>query len=270
MGIGTRIGRPWRAVLLLAAGVAGGGAALAVAGVPDSNGVIHACVSVTNTGPGGSTVPSGGPNLRVIDPAANQACNTVGSPAGVPPTATELDWNQTGPQGPPGQPGQPGAPGKTATVLGGQTLTLPGGQVLTVNGNPSGVPQLVAPAGRPSGGNLTLTLDGKSYELMSLSQVVTRTGASAGAGGRRGVHELQISRQIDKASPKLAEACASGQSFKSAIIVVRKAGKAYLEYKLTGVLISSYSFIGRGGGNTTPTESLTLNASSESVLYLKH
>ena len=48
------IGRVTKGALLLAVGAAGGGAAIAVAGVPDSTGGVHACYPVTSAG---STVP---------------------------------------------------------------------------------------------------------------------------------------------------------------------------------------------------------------------
>jgi hypothetical protein len=53
-------------LLLLAVGAARGGAALAVASVPDSNGVIHACYAVqTINGVAGSTaVPAQTATLR--------------------------------------------------------------------------------------------------------------------------------------------------------------------------------------------------------------
>ncbi len=51
MGIGDRMWRTWRVALPLGAGIAGAAAAVAVATVPDSSGVIHACLPVTNGAP---------------------------------------------------------------------------------------------------------------------------------------------------------------------------------------------------------------------------
>ncbi len=134
VGALDRIGRVWKAALLLALGAAGGGVVLAVAAVPDSSGVIHACYQL---GAGGA--PASGLNLRIIDPSAGQTCNTTSTPAGPPQEAT-LSWNQagppgaTGPQGAAGAQGPPGSSGNTMTVTGGSTVNLTGGGTLNLTG----------------------------------------------------------------------------------------------------------------------------------------
>lgn len=69
------------AVVLAAAGIA-------LAAIPDSSGVIHACYQ-TNKG-----------TLRVVESATSCAASE-----------TSLDWNRTGPQGPQGPQGNPGPQG---------------------------------------------------------------------------------------------------------------------------------------------------------------
>lgn len=67
-----------------------------------------------------------------------------------------------------------------------------------------------------------------------------------GGGGGAGKVEMQdfyFVMSVNKASPKLFLACASGQHLKHAILTARKAGKGqqeFLLYKFTDVLISSY------------------------------
>src|SRR5205807_3261931 len=134
MGLWQRIGRSGRTAVLLAAGLAGGAAAVAVATVPGSDGVIHACYSITNTN--GLPVTTGA-NLRIIDSSA-QACTTN---TDVPTAERALDWNvagRAGPTGPAGTPGGQGPQGPAVTIAAGHTLTLAGGQVITV-GNGNGV-----------------------------------------------------------------------------------------------------------------------------------
>jgi hypothetical protein len=88
---------PGRAALLLAVGAAGGGAALAVASVPDGSGLVSACYQVTAAG---ATVPVTTPgNVRIIDPSANQHCNTAGLPAGA--LERPLTLGATWPRDPP-------------------------------------------------------------------------------------------------------------------------------------------------------------------------
>jgi hypothetical protein len=97
------IGRkPWR--LGLAAGVlvtVGGGAGLAIASIPGSDGVIHGCY-LNKIG-----------TLRVIDPGAGQKCASV---------ETAIQWNQSGPQGPQGTVG-PAGPANTQVQHVTMTLT---------------------------------------------------------------------------------------------------------------------------------------------------
>lgn len=75
---------------------------------------------------------------------------------------------------------------------------------------------------------------------------------------------ISVSKTYDKSSPKLAEACAQGKHFPSAILSVRKTGggqQEYMTYELENVMISSYSLSGSGGGASSgrPMESLSIN-----------
>ena len=88
------------------------------------------------------------------------------------------------------------------------------------------------------------------------------TGGGGGAG-KASFHDLHFVHRLDKASPRLLLACASGQHIKEATITVRKAGGQQLEYlkiKLTEVLVSSYQIGGSSqGGEPTPLGELSLN-----------
>ena len=91
-------------------------------------------------------------------------------------------------------------------------------------------------------------------------------GGRAGGGGGAGkvqFHDLHFVHRLDKASPRLLLACASGQHIKEATITVRKAGGQQLEYlkiKLTEVFVSSYQLGGSSqGGEATPLGELSLN-----------
>src|SRR5581483_9845275 len=89
------------AAVLVAAAIT---STVALAAIPDSNGVIHGCYAVNQPG-----MPSTGHGaLRVIDPTKGDTCTS---------SEQALDWNQTGPrgaqgpQGPAGPKGDPGSPG---------------------------------------------------------------------------------------------------------------------------------------------------------------
>jgi type VI secretion system secreted protein Hcp len=85
-------------------------------------------------------------------------------------------------------------------------------------------------------------------EVLSFSWGVTNP-ASSGSGGGAGAgkatfKDLSIVHNIDKATPKLLEACATGTHLKDATITQRKAGKGQLEYlviKMNDVIITGVS-----------------------------
>ena len=93
-----RVKRHSRICLLVVAAAVVGGGAWAIAAVPDSHGVIHACYPVRSPG---SKVPTANATLRVIDPSAGQSCNTA---AGAAVPEASISWNQIGRQGRPGAP----------------------------------------------------------------------------------------------------------------------------------------------------------------------
>jgi len=85
-------------------------------------------------------------------------------------------------------------------------------------------------------------------EVLSYSWGVTNpahigTGGGGGAG-RATFQDLSIVHKIDKASPQLLRACATGQHLKEATITFRKAGKAQQEFliiKMNDVIITGGS-----------------------------
>ena len=75
------------------------------------------------------------------------------------------------------------------------------------------------------------SLDAKhkdEIEVLSFSWGVTNAGVISGGGGGAGkatFQDLSIVHHIDKASPLLLKACATGTHIKDTIITHRKAGK---------------------------------------------
>jgi hypothetical protein len=259
----TGIRRVWKAALIVAVGVAGGGAALAVASVPDSNGVIHACVQ---TGSSGTPVTTG--NLRVIDPSAGQSCDTTANPAGGPGTEENLTWNQ---QGPRGATGRQGPAGKTITVAAGQTLTI-SGRVITVGGSPLTINPPPVRRRKPVGASALDLGQGAplSFQILSFTFGPTSAGthAGGGGGGAGAVHDIVITKSQDKASAKLAQLCANGKHIPKVTITLRKAGaeQPYLTFTFTNVFTSSIQW---SHGDEAPTESITFNFTKINIRYTK-
>jgi type VI secretion system secreted protein Hcp len=105
-------------------------------------------------------------------------------------------------------------------------------------------------------------------QLESFSWGAQQTGTAAhggGAGaGKVAMQDFHITKQVDKASPKLMLACADGEHLKQAVITCRKAGKdqqEFLKITLTDVLVSSYQMGGTPAGSTIPMEQVSLNYS---------
>jgi len=93
----------------------------------------------------------------------------------------------------------------------------------------------------------------------------TNSGShAAGGGGGAGkvrMQDFSFSMPVNKASPKLFLACATGQHIPDAMLVCRKAGKdqqEYLKIKFTDLLVSSYK-TGGSGAEVVPIDEITFN-----------
>ena len=90
----------------------------------------------------------------------------------------------------------------------------------------------------------------------------TTIGSGARGTGKASFSDLSITKTVDKSSPALFFDAASGKHIKDGLLdVVKVSGgseMSLLQYKLTDVMISSYSIGGSSGGEL-PQESLSLN-----------
>ncbi len=94
-----------------------------------------------------------------------------------------------------------------------------------------------------------------------------RVAGSGGSAGRKAtVRDISITKQVDKSSPKLFQACVTGQHFKTATLVVGKAGGTKLTYTLSDVIISSAQ-TESSKGKAVPNETLTLNFTKLALTY---
>ena len=111
-------------------------------------------------------------------------------------------------------------------------------------------------------------------ELESWSFGATQMGVGhSGGGGGAGkvaMQDFHFVMRVSKASPKLFQGCATGEHFKDATVVARKAGKEqqeYLKIKLTDVLVSSYQQGGSGGSHIVPTDQISFNFAKIEIEY---
>jgi type VI secretion system secreted protein Hcp len=109
-------------------------------------------------------------------------------------------------------------------------------------------------------------------EVLSWSWGVTQSGTMAhGGGGGEGkanFNDFNFTHHIDKASPVLLKACATGEHIKEATITVRKAGKGQQEFliiKLNDVTITA---VEHGGSEDQPyVESVNLRFAQVDLEY---
>jgi type VI secretion system secreted protein Hcp len=123
--------------------------------------------------------------------------------------------------------------------------------------------------------------DKKHPKLVELSHVSLhlRNEGSGHSGGGAGAGKVQFSdiqitkKHVDKASPKLMLACASGQHMDKATLYCRKAGgeqEDYFVWELENVFISSYQVdTHASGGSVLPSDHFTLNFGKITISYLE-
>ncbi len=111
------------------------------------------------------------------------------------------------------------------------------------------------------------SLDAKhkdEIEVLSFSWGVTNSavigpGGGGGGAGKATFQDLSIVHNIDKATPQLLRACATGTHLKDATITHRKAGKGQQEFlivKMNDVIITGVSHAGASGQTGSETVSL--------------
>ncbi len=248
----------------------GAGAAVAVGSIPGSDGTITGCYAGPNgavlavNGDGSITEPAGA--LRVIDPTLT----TGGDPAGAAPPdplaskcepqqEKQITWNQKGPPGPQGEEGKRGQAGGQGAggAQGAPGAPLIGGTTFGLNGS----------------GNTFLKLDGIEGEsttkdhkgeiavsgfAISAQASAPATGSGAGAG-KVSIQSFTITKTLDKSSPALFQAVATGKHIKDAVLSFshKVSGKeqTYLKFDFQNVLISSVQ--DGASDKATPSEQVT-------------
>lgn len=195
-------------------------AALAVATVPDGNGVIHTCYELA---PAGGGLPASGPNLRVIDPDGGQSCDAASERA--------LNFSQQGPVGAAGAVGAAGPPGTAGLPSIGDECSVVVGRL-----------------------KLSASLQS---DLCGITQVKVGSMSAGGPSGPGAATEFELTRRTDSLSPKLLNAAVQGTLFSSAGIQVYKPGTTSVAktFSLAHAAIASVKI---GQGQVKPTETLTL------------
>ena len=113
-------------------------------------------------------------------------------------------------------------------------------------------------------GESTDTKHKDEIEVLSFSWGVTNAAHTGGAGvggGKATFQDLSIVHRIDKASPQLLRACATGKHLPEATITHRKAGKGQQEYlivKMNDVVVTGVVHSGNAGQQEATSETVSL------------
>jgi type VI secretion system secreted protein Hcp len=103
-----------------------------------------------------------------------------------------------------------------------------------------------------------------------LNQTGTFGTGGGGGAGKVSVHDISVTKFVDKASGDLIQHCASGKHIPAGLVTVRKAGDKpldYLKIKLSDILVSSYQTAGHGSDQLT--ESISLNFAKFELEYFE-
>ena len=113
-------------------------------------------------------------------------------------------------------------------------------------------------------------------DILSFSQGISQPGGAAtGATRRRGdavMDDITVVKELDKASPKIAESVCKGKVFPKIEIHLTAsytdAGRVtYYAYELKNALVTAYSISGSGQSEDVPTEQVSLNFEEIKVTY---
>jgi type VI secretion system secreted protein Hcp len=113
-----------------------------------------------------------------------------------------------------------------------------------------------------------------TIEIESFSWGATNAGShGAGGGGGAGkvnFQDIHFTTHVNKASPALMLACATGQHIKKAVLYVRKQGTGQQDYytvTLQDLLVSSFQSGGHSGGDAKPVDQFALNFATVKFEY---
>lgn len=90
--------------------------------------------------------------------------------------------------------------------------------------------------------------------------------------GETRLADVSVTRQVDKSSTKLQEACANGTFFKDVEVhmctTVKNKQEPYMKYKLYDVIVSGYSSMFFASGQPLPKENLSMSYTKVEWTYV--
>ncbi|MGH8770389.1 MAG: Hcp family type VI secretion system effector [Burkholderiales bacterium] len=99
-------------------------------------------------------------------------------------------------------------------------------------------------------------------------QTIIASGGGGSAGGKVSMRDFQFTMRVNRATPQLIAACASGKPIKTVVLTGRRTGGAkfeFLKYTFSDAIVSSYGSAASEGG--LPMEQVSLNYAQIEVEY---
>ncbi len=115
-----------------------------------------------------------------------------------------------------------------------------------------------------------------AIEIESFSWGATNSGSfyygSGGGTGKVSFQDFHFTMKVNKASPNLMVACATGKHLKKVVLYARKSTGAggqqeYVTITMEDALVSSYSVGGHNGGDSIPMDQISLNFAKIEYVY---
>jgi type VI secretion system secreted protein Hcp len=106
-------------------------------------------------------------------------------------------------------------------------------------------------------------------ESFSWSESYLASGSAASGAGKVHIQDLHITKPIDKASPLLMLACASGRRITSAVLTAERPGQEPLDYltiSLGSVMVNSYQ-TGTSAGQAVPADQVSFGFRQIEIVY---
>lgn len=111
-----------------------------------------------------------------------------------------------------------------------------------------------------------------SFSWGASNPVTVGSGATGLSGGKVSISSFNVMKKTELSSAKLFNACATGQHFPKAFVVMRKAGgdggqATFLTYSFEDVMVESIQWSGSTGGDDSPTESVSFAFGKVEITY---
>ena len=91
------------------------------------------------------------------------------------------------------------------------------------------------------------------------------------AAGKVNLTSFNLMKKSDKASPILFQYCCNGTHIDKCVVSLRKSGGTdmltFIKYKFTNCMIESIQWSGSGGGDDTPSESVSIAFEKVELMY---